>query len=66
MLSRFQSEFVGAERKSLEIFLDDNRSVDYLEKKGYLRNKKVMGDEVLFPTEELLINQRVGKRGNHV
>jgi len=52
--------FVGFEKDELKAY--DSHEKAYFPFERYFRLKKVHGIEVLFPTEELLKNQKVEKR----
>jgi hypothetical protein len=66
-ISKYFGEFVGIDSKEISPkdstkFRDyDFLYITYLDKK-YVRTEKKDGLEILFPTEELLINQKVKKR----
>jgi len=64
-LSKSFGEFVGINQRELEKInwtdLNDFMYIGYLDEK-YVRAKKKGKLEILFPTEELLINQRVKKK----
>jgi len=51
--------FVGFDKEELKRY-DSHEEASF--PTSFLRLKKVRGIEVLFPTEELLINQKVKKR----
>ena len=60
---------VGIKKKELEMFagrLSGNWFIDELVEHGFLAEKRVKGELVIFPTEKLLENQRISKRKKFV
>lgn len=64
-ICNMQKEIIGFSKEELkkheEVHESIGGTIDFIDKK-YLRIKKVMGTEVVFPTEKLLINQKVPKK----
>lgn len=63
-ICRCAGEFVGVAENELRAYEENFHNLYYTQKlidRGYLRRENIDGINVLFPTEELLINQKVGK-----
>lgn len=60
---------VGVTRKEFEsvmsnLYFASASYINDLVRNGYLREKLIKGESVVFPTEKLLENQRISKRNN--